>query len=626
MRPFAIIGAFALGSAALWGCRQPLADTTAQIRAAAPDRFGAERVARNANRSAYFGELHLHTAVSFDSYLMGARVGPEDAYRFARGDTIDLMGGPLRRMEPLDFIAITDHAEQMGLGTALDDASSVFSRTRLGQDARRQLNEGGNTFDLMMKLQQARTDGIAEAGRSAWTRNIELANRYYRPGAFTTLIGYEWSSTPDGQNIHRNVIFRGNGAPFPFSSQDSAKPEDLWQYLEANRAKGIEALAIPHNGNASNGLMYDWLDSDRRPIDESYAQRRMVNEPLSEIVQNKGQSETHPLLSPNDEFANFEIFDVLFGPEQKPSKVDGSYVRNAYARGLALAERLGANPYKFGVAGGTDLHDGLGDTNEQAYGGTTTLPGARLPREQVRKNLGLAADPAATIPSLATSPGALTGVWAEANTREAIFDALRRKETFATSGTRLKVRLFGGWTYAANLVLQRDWIGTAYAGGVAMGGDLPSRPRAASASAPRFIIWAAKDPNGANLDRAQIIKVWFDGGTPRERVFDVALSGNRKPDTRSGKVPPVGNTVDLGSATYANTIGAVELATVWVDPAFDSAQPAVYYLRVLEIPTPRWTTIAAVRHKLPLPRNSPATIQERGWSSPIWYTPQRARP
>ncbi len=420
---------------------------------------------------------------------------------------------------------------------------------------------------------------------------------------------------PEGKyNLHRNVIFKGDHAPLPFSSVDSRRPEDLWSYLENARKDGVEALAIPHNGNASNGLMYDWNDSDGKPIDEKYAQRRILNEPVSEISQNKGQSETVPALSPNDEFANFEVFDTLL-VSREPSKPDGSYVRDAWGRGLSIEEKVGVNPYKFGVAGGGDFHNGLSTSAEDAYAGSAAGIDPNVPASAKAPP---PIDPA-RFSQFATGSGNLTVVWADQNTRDSIFDGLRRKETFATSGTRLKFRFFGGWDFPQQ-VFDQDWVKVGYQSGVPMGGDLPAK----SSNAPRFVVWAIKDPNGANLDRAQVIKVWVAGGKHEEKVFDVAYGGDRKPDPATGKVPAIGDTVDLQKATYTNTIGTTELKAVWQDPEFDPALPAVYYLRVLEIPTPRWTTIQAVKHGQPLPADTPATIQERGWSSPIWYTPKKS--
>jgi hypothetical protein len=436
-------------------------------------------------------------------------------------------------------------------------------------------------------------------------------------------------------NLHRNVIFRGDDAPMPFSSAQSDKPEDLWTYLESVRARGQEVIAIPHNANVSGGLMFDWNESNGRPIDEAYAQRRALNEPLTEIVQNKGQSDTIPELSSEDEFANFEIFDHLLTVPEERSKPHGSYVREAYGRGLVIQSKVGANPFKMGVVGGSDIHNGLttSDENAMAGGPFGIDPKTMLPHgEAAKRRLDVIPTPAlideaaeatgkphvAERQTIFSSAG-LTGVWAEQNTRDAIFAALKRKETFATSGTRIRVRFFAGWTYRPDMIHKPGWVARAYAEGVPMGGDLPARPR--DANQPEFIVQAMKAPDSGNLDRVQVIKVWLDGGRYREKVFDVALSGGRKDDVH-GRAPPVGDTVDLKTGRYSNTIGAPSFLTVWRDPEFDPKAAAVYYVRVLEIPTPRWTTLLALKNHLPPPKNVPATIQERAWSSPIWYTPK----
>jgi len=431
---------------------------------------------------------------------------------------------------------------------------------------------------------------------------------------------------PEGKyNLHRNVVFGGDKAPFPFSSMDSKRPEDLWTWLEAQRKLGYRVLAISHNANASGGLMFGEKDSDAKPIDEAYALRRVLNEPLNEISQNKGASETHPALSPADEFAGFEIFDrLLIGNEH--SEVHGSYAREALGTGLEIAARTGANPYRFGFVGASDFHDGLSTSAENAYGGSangidphTTLPTA----QDLQKSYSGGLIDGAKFETVRTGSGNLTGVWAEENTRESIFAALQRRETFATSGPRIKLRFFGGWDYEPRLVKRASWDKQAYAHGVPMGGELRAKPQAAKA--PRFALWALKDPNGANLDRAQVVKVWLGkDGRYAEKVFDVALSNGRAVDPHTGKAPAVRSTVDLKTASYRNEIGATEFATVWEDPAFDSTVPAVYYLRVIEIPTPRWSTILSVRDGLPLPKGIEPTLQERGWSSPIWYTPAQS--
>ncbi|MBW8734660.1 MAG: DUF3604 domain-containing protein, partial [Asticcacaulis sp.] len=519
----------------------------------------------------------------------------------------------------------------------LDDPDSALSKSELGQRIKTLKAEGklnltakrngdNDVLALLGQLLKPETlkavPGLdtAKLTSSAWQREIDAANRYYQPGKFTTFIGYEWTSMPNGQNLHRNVIFRGNTAPNPFTSADSSKPEDLWTWLSKIRAQGHEALAIAHNANASNGLMYDWTTLDGRPIDVAYAVLRQQNEPLSEISQNKGTSETHPSLSPNDEFAGFEIFDRLLISPQK-SRPSGSYLRDAIGKGLVLDEKIGANPYKDGFVGAADLHGGLSVSSEQDYGGNVggaNLGGGRTTPEAAKALLSTPKDTDGFNVTI-TGSGALTGVWAEQNTREAIYDAFRRKETFATSGTRIKVRLFGGWTFNQGFDRAPDAVKVAYANGAPMGSDLPARP--ANATAPSFVVWALKDPDGANLDRVQIIKIWTEGGAQKEKIFDVAFDKTRKRDA-SGKLSAVGNTVDLKTATFTNTIGSVSLSTVWRDPEFKANQRAAYYVRVLEIPTPRWSTILAVKSGVAIPDSVPATIQERAWSSPIWYTPK----
>jgi Protein of unknown function (DUF3604) len=596
------------------------------------------------DRHVYFGDLHLHTSYSFDAYILfGAKVTPEDAYRYAKGETVTYLGEPIHRSTPpLDFMAVTDHSENIGVFNTLEDPDSEFSKSEFGQEVKR---EGLKVFG---KIVQWQTGGkpmpgvdTRKAAESAWQREIDAANRNYQPGKFTTFIAYEWTAMPDGQNLHRNVIFRDDRAPNPFTAVNSIKPEALWTFLESIRKQGYEALAIPHNSNASNGLMFDWVDSHGRPIDQAYAQLRADNEPLAEISQNKGASETHPALSPTDEFASFEFYDhLLISP--KKSNPSGSYVRDALGRGLEIAERTnGVNPYKYGIVGASDFHNGLSDSAENAYVGTVGAvdPTKALPDidsfRQRLESVKLATKPAdAGAPTAGDATpadpnaslyengsGNLTGVWAEQNTRASIYGALRRKETFATSGTRLKLRFFGGWDYSPKLLASADWVKTAYSAGVPMGSDLP----VGKATAPKFAVWAVKDPDGANIERLQVVKVWLLNGKHVEKIFDVALSNGRKVNPATGKAPPVGNTVDLQKATYQNTIGATELAAVWRDPEFNPATPTVYYLRVLEIPTPRWTTILAVKRGQPLPSGVPATIQERGWSSPIWYTPKDRR-
>lgn len=601
-------------------------------------------------RHVFFGELHMHTAMSFDAWGFGTKILPDTAYKFARGETVTVPASQLgleqgiksegdvkaTRAWPLDFMAVTDHSEAMGVLNQFDDPNNPLAKTPMGEQI---IKNPKMSFYMVAKNDRSaavpQNLNAPQAMKNAWDLEVKAANENYEPGKFTTFIGYEWSSMAQGKyNLHRNVIFNSDHAPMPFSSADSDKPEDLWSYLEKTRAGGIDVIAIPHNGNVSGGLMYDWNDSNGRPISEEYAQRRAMNEPLTEIVQNKGQSDTVPELSPNDEFANFEIFDHLLTWPNVKSNANGSYIRQAYGRGLVIQSSVGANPYKYGVVGGADIHNGLETTDENAMasGPWGIDPKTMLPRgEAAKRDLDIVKTPAlldmdAVVNhapktmerNLEFGSSGLTGVWAEANTRNSIFAALKRKETFATSGTRMRIRMFGGWAYDPAMMKSGDWVAKAYAQGVPMGSDMPARPQ--NSNAPKIIVQASKDPDGANLDRIQIIKIWLDGKNYKEKIFDVALSGHRKDDA-TGHAPAVGNTVDLKTGKYSNAIGAATLSVVWSDPEFDAKTPAVYYARALEIPTPRWSTLLAIKNKLPIPKEAPATIQERGWSSPIWYSP-----
>lgn len=636
--------------------------------ASARPAFAEDRPAPPEGRRVFFGELHLHTALSLDAWSYGTKLLPDDAFRFGRGDPVKVpafqvskeQGGSgeviAKRAWPLDFMAVTDHSESIGTLHVLDDPNSEFAKSDFGKKVFANPGAAVIANAVAKYRHQPVPPNLADpaAMSRAWSTVIKAANDNYRPGKFTTFIAYEWSSIPGGKNLHRNVIFNADHAPAPFSADDSNRPEDLWSYLESVRKQGIDVIAIPHNGNASGGMMYDWNMSDGRPIDEAYAQRRATNEPLTEIVQIKGQSDTLPSLSPNDEFANFEIFDHLLYPATTKSPGPGSYVRDALGRGLAIQSKVGANPFKYGLVGASDIHNGLSNSDESGFaGGQFGIdPKTMLPqRDNAKRALGMLMPPAGNpevnralhqaIPAdgdgdgapppsgqagsdanrislLERSSAGLTGVWAEDNTRDSIFAALKRKETFATSGTRIRVRVFGGWGFDKALLGKRDWVRQAYASGVPMGADLPVKP--GQASAPTFILQAAKDPDGANLDRIQIIKLWLNGDAYGERIFDVALSGGRKADAQ-GTVSPVKNTVDLTTGKYENSTGVPMFSAVWRDPEFDASKPAVYYVRVLEIPTPRWSTLLAIKNQLPIPKEVAATIQERAWSSPIWYTP-----
>jgi hypothetical protein len=598
------------------------------------------------NRRAFFGELHLHTGYSFDAFaLMGSRAEPDNAWRFAMGEPVEYLGATVRRSRPLDFMALTDHSEYLGASMrGLADPQSAFARSKagslmladpLGAALGKLVAALSGDEDSRVQMNAVNTD--------SWNYQLALVEKYNRPGTFTTFAAYEWTAMWDGKNMHRNVIFQGKAPGAPFSAAESKNPEDLWAWMEMQRAKGIEGLAIPHNSNASDGMMFDWNDSKGRPIDIAYARSRALNEPLVELYQHKGQSETSPLLSAADEFADFERAEELLGMGGG-SKPDGSFARQALGRGLVIESKVGANPFKLGFVAASDFHNGLSDSAENAYAGNSlfsTDPRANLPNLEFarkilsqkpgapkgqieeferRRTMGVPKEQAA---QLNWSSGGLTGVWAEANTREAIYAALRRKETFATSGTQMRLRMFGGWNLPRGLQRSADWVRTAYRTGVPMGSDLPAG--GAARGAPSFVFEAAKDPAGANLDRIQVIKVWLEGGTSKEKIFNVAWSSERRLDAKSGKLAPVRNTVNLKTARYSNAVGAAVLKGQWRDPEFDPAKPAVYYARALEVPTPRWPTLLAAAHGLPLAQGVPATIQERAVTSPIWFVPARRK-
>lgn len=596
------------------------------------------------SRRAFFGELHLHTTMSFDAWTFGTKITPDLAYKFARGETVTvpavqlqqeqgMSGGDVqaKRAWPLDFAAVTDHSEYLGAVAQLDVADSAFSKSPLGQ----QLKTGGrgafNTAAAAViegGADNANTPDLKAAAVAADGWNVEkrAANANNQPGKFTTFIAYEWTATPGkGIHMHRNVIFGSDDAPPLFTANDSNKPEQLWNFLDSVRARGIDVLAIPHNSNLSDGKDFEWTMSDGKPIDAQYAMQRALNEPLVEISQTKGTSETAPQLSPTDEFAEFQIMDRIYAGETA-SVLHGGYVREALGRGLVVQSGVGTNPYKMGFVGGSDIHNGLSTSAENAFAGAVSGldPNTMaLSPEQSRTLLGpidLTVRPNGQRENdrLQFGSGSITGVWAEENTRPSLFAGLKRKETFATSGTRIRVRLFGGWGFKPDMLKSADWAKVGYASGVPMGGDLAKPPK--GAKAPSFAVQAMKDPDGANLDRIQIVKVWLDGKDYKEKIFDVALSGGRKANAK-GKTPAVGNTVNLKDGSYTNTIGAASLGAVWTDPEFKPGVPASYYARVLEIPTPRWSTLLAIKNKLPVPSRIAATLQERAWTSPIWFTP-----
>ena len=593
-----------------------LSGTTAIAQVPAPALDPA--VPSDPLRRAYFGDLHLHTSNSFDAAWGGVRTTPRDAYRYAQGFAVNYMGHEVKRRVPLDFLAVADHAEYMGVPMQILSKAPEFEGTNWYQS----LTEGNRPgFGRIMGAGFRGTEPLTELNtpaikRANWQEVIRVANEFNQPGRFTSFVAFEWSDTPAGSHHHRVAVFRGPQFPdAPFSALDSRNPQDLWRYADENRARDIDVALIPHNPNLSGGRQFSLNGPDGAPMSREYATIKARNEWLVETTQIKGTSETHPLLSTTDEFANFEIVEhYVNGEKVKP---EGSYVRQAFARGLAIAERTGVNPYRFGLVGSSDYHSSTSATEEDNYTGALG-DGDFMYGEEAVKRVLTTVNAVLRQPTAALSASGITGVWAEQNTREAIFAALRRSEVFATTGTRMQVRLFAGWNYPSGLVKRRNWVRDAYAGGVPMGSDLPARSGAPRS--PRFIVQAMKDPAGANLDRIQIVKVWRENGEDRERVFDVVWSGKRKPDA-SGKLPAVGNTVDTATATWKNSIGSAELAGEWVDLAFDARQAAVYYARVIEIPTPRWSTYLAVRNGQPLSTLVPATLQERAFTSPVFYKP-----
>jgi hypothetical protein len=577
-------------------------------------------VENNPERNAYFGQTHIHTSWSPDAYIFGNTVtGPADAYKYAIGQPIKHPAGyEVQIRTPLDFEGVTDHAEYVGVMRLANEPNSSISKLPIAQKLQVKSQADATRIFQWLAASLGKNEPIKELlspeiTNTVWKENIAIADEYNKPGKFTAFVAYEWTSMPDNRNMHRNVFFRDSThVPLaPYSSIDSQHPEDLWAWMDAQRKAGNELLCISHNANLSDGLMFPIdVDSKGKPIDAAWAAERLNNEVLTEIKQVKGTSETTPELSPTDEFAGFELMNYLIGLDNSKSNPHGSYAREAYKNGLALQDKRGFNPYKFGFVGAGDSHNTAASYSQSNYFGDHAMidptPEARLSGKVV-----------AGMTVIQTGTSGLGGVWAEENTRASIFDAMRRKETFGTSGVRIKVRLFGGWDYPNDVLEKKDWVKIGYAQGVPMGGDLPAK----KSKEPTFIVWAVKDPVDGNLDRIQIVKGWSKNGETFEKVYDVVWSGNRKPDPKTGKVPEVGNTVDVPNASYTNTIGVTELKKVWKDPDFDPKLNAFYYARVIQIPTPRWSTYDAKKLGVPPPSSVPATIQERAWTSPIWYTP-----
>ncbi len=580
-----------------------------------------------------FGDSHFHTNLSFDAGLIGTSLTAHEGYRFARGEkVISNTGQPVQLVRPLDFLVITDHAEFIGLAPMIQNSDPLLLSDAWGR----------RMYDLFNSGQEGRMQAFAEvieigtvtmenpfssdkAARSIWQDFVEIADSYNQPGRFTAMTGYEWTSTPKGDNLHRVVIL-ADGADktsqtLPYSTFDSQDPEDLWKYLARYEEKtGGRAMAIPHNGNLSNGLMFNGKTFKGKKITRDYAERRARWEPLFEMTQMKGDEEAHPSLSTEDEFADFETWDVsnISGTVPKEDwMLQYEYARPALKHGLKLGKKLGVNPYKFGMVGASDTHTALATTREENYFGKyqQTEPSPNRHNNEVIP----ADDPALRIMTSQEQAGSLMAVWARDNTRRDIFDSMQRKEVYATTGTRIRVRVFAGWDFEADEVSRHDFVAEGYKRGVPMGGDLSKAPED---KAPSFMVRALRDPDGANLDRVQIIKGWLDEkGETHERIYDVAVSDGREIGADGRSKTPVGSTVDIEKATYTNTIGDAVMAAHWTDPDFDPNESAFYYVRVLEIPTPRWTTFDAAFFDIKRPDNVPATVQDRAYTSPIWYTP-----
>ncbi len=614
------------------------------------DKAAAERVfpskppyspyaGRNFPNRPLFGDTHLHTGFSMDAGAAGCRFTPRDAYRFARGEEVTASSGqPVRLSRPLDFLVVADHSDGMGFFPLVLKGDPSIMADEQGRRWNNMVHSGQGADAAMEIVRAFATNSISKSifpvpgtttYRGAWQETIAAAEAFNDPGRFTAFIGFEWTSNTNSMNLHRNVIFRDGGDKAgqmePYTTLrplGSDNPEDLWKWLAAYEEKtGGRALAIAHNGNLSNGNMFPIVEAFGKAIDREYAQTRVKWERLYEVTQTKGDSEAHPFLSPNDEFADFETWDkgnLDVSEAKTKDMLQFEYARAALKNGLRLEQKLGVNPYKFGMVGSSDAHTGLAAIEEENFFGKVTS--AEPSPERLSKPFIHHPKTGLTVMDWEVSASGYAAVWATENTREAIWDAMQRRETYATTGTRLVVRFFGGFDYTPEDAHSRLPAAVGYSKGVPMGGDLSAAP---AGKPPTFLVAAMKDPIGANLDRIQIVKGWMDAkGELHERVFDVVWGdADKRRIGADGKLTPVGSTVDITSATWTNTIGDPELITVWTDPEFEAKQSAFYYARVLEIPTPRWTAYDAQRFGVtPLP-NTTMTLQERAYTSPIWYTP-----
>ena len=617
---------------------QPGPDAQEQLSDLYPGKSYSPYAGQEFRGQLFWGDTHLHTEASFDAGAFGNRLDLREAYKFARGEeVVSSTGIPVRLSRPLDFLVVSDHSDNMGWFPDLMAGTPGLLADPIGKGWYDRI-QAGDGVDVALEIIGMFSQGEfpdsmmyspdTKEYRSAWQEVIDVAEEYNDPGRFTAFIGFEWTSLIKGGNMHRVVIYRDDSDKAsqsvaytttpPLGSPD---PPDLWKWLAAYEDKtGGDVLAIAHNGNLANGIMFPFGERwDGSMVDRDYAAERAKWEPLYETTQIKGDGESHPYLSPDDEFADYELWDVgnLDLSELKTNEMlAGEYAREALKNGLALEAKLGINPYKFGQIGSTDSHTSLSTAQEDNFFGKHT--GYEPNPHRMEHVMMQAPDKSAKIDGWQLAAGGLAAVWAADNTREAIFDAMERKETYATTGSRMGVRFFGGWDFTETDIQSRTPAHVGYAKGVPMGGDLD---KPSGSGAPTFMVYALKDPIGGNLDRIQIIKGWLgSSGKTHERVYDVAWSGDRKPGA-DGKLPAVGNTVVAENASFTNSIGASELATVWTDPDFDASQRAFYYARVIEIPTPRWSTYDAFRFGVEIPEGAPVSTQERAYTAPIWYTP-----
>ena len=575
----------------------------------------------------YFGDTHLHTSLSMDAGAFGNRLGMDEAYQFARGDEITSTTGIKTKLQqPLDFLVVADHSDGMGFFPDLMAEKEHVMKYEESKAWKKMIDEGKGgeaALDIIKKFSQGefpfKTNDVSMM-TPVWKNVVDAAEKYNDPGKFTAFIGYEWTSLIKGNNLHRVVIYRDNGDKainqLPFTNEDSSDPERLWDNLESyEKNTGGQVLAIPHNGNLSNGMMFAETTVDGRAFDKAYVDRRIMWEPLYEVTQIKGDGETHPFLSPNDEFADYENWDkgnLDLSAIKTDDMLQYEYARSALQIGLKYKKELGTNPYKFGMIGSTDSHTSLATADDNNFFGKAS----NVEPSKERWEHPFVTSEKATIYTWETLASGYAAVWAHENTRTSIWDGMKRKETYGTTGSRMTVRFFGGWDYN-NADLNGDYVAQGYAKGVPMGGDLNK----GAEKKPTFMVYALMDPNGGSLDRIQIVKGWLQSdGTTAEKVFDVAWSGDRVPGA-DGKVPAVGNSVNVEDGTWDNSIGSAELKTLWTDPEFDPKLEAFYYVRVLEIPTPRWTLYDKLQYGAELSDEVPLFNTERAYTSPIWYSP-----